>query len=94
MFRCMVPCWGIHTTVRFSSWSQLSSVNQIIDSFGDDIGRDLAKDVPSLELGPSFSEDCIATKDLQLLMAGVRAVGHIVVSYLFPVSVIGSVQVL
>ena len=88
----MVPCWGIHTTVRFSSWSQLSSVNQIIIRLV--MGRDLAKDVPSLELGPSFSEDCIATKDLQLLMAGVRAVGHIVVSYLFPVSVIGSVQVL
>ena len=24
---------------RFSSWSQLNSVNQIIDSFGDDIGN-------------------------------------------------------
>jgi len=49
LFRCMVPCWSIHTTVvpqsitvnnfRFSSWSQLNSVNQIIDSFGDDIGN-------------------------------------------------------
>ena len=48
LFRCMVPCWSIHTTVvpqsitvnnfRFSSWSQLNSVNQIIDSFGDDMG--------------------------------------------------------
>ena len=39
------------------------------------------KGIATLELDLSFSEDCVATQLLQLLMAGALAVGRIVVSF-------------